>query len=151
MRSTGFGIILILFILLVIATTFVYSPSQRYNQPDNGLTAIQGSIGFNIYNHTSSFTLESTSLEGDFESPFPPSHFILPYRSYHFELQRTPFIEHSAYVTYNVLLMTETVGSIRIRMSEYGPLQARPATEVQSINGPIRYDNGGTYVNIRNA
>ncbi|OXM16488.1 hypothetical protein [Paenibacillus herberti] len=145
------GMILVLFILLVIVTSFVYSPSQRNNPQDNESITIQGSKGFNIYNRTANFTLVSSSFDGEFEAPFPSAHIILPNRSHHFEVIWNPFRTYTAYVTYNVLSETDTVGNIRIKMSTTGPFDVRPSTEIQSINGPIRYENGGTYVTIFNS
>ncbi|OXM16487.1 hypothetical protein [Paenibacillus herberti] len=142
------GMILVLFILLVIVTTFIYSSTQRDNQLDEDLTMIQVSKGFNIYNRTTNFTLVSISLTGEFDRPFPPAHIILPYRSYHFEVRTTPHKNYSAYVTYNVVSGDETVGNIRINMRTEDAAPTTPTTIVDFINGPIRYEKGGTYVNI---
>ncbi|WP_176444714.1 hypothetical protein [Paenibacillus herberti] len=147
MYFTSFATILVLFILLVIAITFVYCPTQGDKQPDDGLSMIS-SKGFNVYNRTADFTLVSTSLTGEFDRPFPPAHIILPYRSYHFEVRTTLFKKYSAYVTYNVVSGDETVGNIRINMRTDDEAPTTPTTIVDFINGPIRYENGGTYVTI---
>ncbi|SDT55936.1 hypothetical protein SAMN05444162_4970 [Paenibacillaceae bacterium GAS479] len=150
MRSTGFGMVLILFILLVIATTFIYIPTRGDNLPTDDLITIQATQGFNIYNRTTDFALVTALLEGEFASPFPPSHTILPFRSYHFEVKVTsPFSSNSAYVTYNVVSGAEIVGNIRINMRARGAAPPKPLTIVDFINGPIEYDNGNTYVTIR--
>ncbi|OXM16492.1 hypothetical protein [Paenibacillus herberti] len=149
---SNFGMILVLFILLVIMTTLVYSSTGGDNQSDDSLTTIQASKGFNIYNQTAYFSLVTTALEGNFESPFPASHIILPYRSYHFEVNRAlPYKDSDAYATYAVKLESETVGSIKIRMRVAGALEVFPETRIEYINGPIVYDKGNTYVTIRNA
>ncbi|OXM16489.1 hypothetical protein [Paenibacillus herberti] len=143
-------VILILFILLVLASAFVSNSPQRNKQLKNDFQT-NLSIGFNIYNHTSDFSLVSASLEGEFESPFPSTHIILPDQSHHFEVRSSGVTSYSAYVTYNVISGTETVGDIRINMrttpSAYFGIPV-PSTIVDFIDGPIRYDNGGTYVTI---
>ncbi|SDT55967.1 hypothetical protein SAMN05444162_4972 [Paenibacillaceae bacterium GAS479] len=150
MRSTGFGMILILFILLVIATTVVYSPTQGNNQPDDDLITIQGSQGFNIYNRTSYFTLETASLDGEFEPPFPASHIILPYRSYHFEVLAKAYATYRAYVTYNVLSDRDVVGRISILLRVFSTSIPEPTTEILFINGPISYNKTNTSVSVLN-
>ncbi|MCM3748986.1 hypothetical protein M3223_16645 [Paenibacillus pasadenensis] len=147
LKSPSFGIILILFILLVIATTFLYSSAREDAQPDDGLTTLELSRGFNIYNRTSNFSLVTTSLEGEFADQFPPSHVILPYQEFHFEVKA---YNSSAYVTYNVVSGGNTVGDIRINMRTTSPAPVKPKTIIDFINGPIRYENGGTYVTIFN-
>ncbi|SDT55913.1 hypothetical protein SAMN05444162_4969 [Paenibacillaceae bacterium GAS479] len=147
-KISSFGMILILFILLVIVTSFVYSSTQEDSLPDDGLTTLELSRGFNIYNRTSNFSLVTTSLEGEFARPFPPSHVIPPYQEFHFEVKA---YNSSAYVTYNVISGSEVVGNIRINMRTTSPAPVPSKTIIDFINGPIRYDNGGTYVNIRNA
>ncbi|SDT55879.1 hypothetical protein SAMN05444162_4967 [Paenibacillaceae bacterium GAS479] len=148
-KESSFGIILILFILLVIVTTFVYSSTQGDKLPGDDLTTIQATRRFDIYNRTLNFSLVSTSLEGQFDSPFPPTHIILPNQSYNFEVRTFTFTRSSASVTYNVISGIETVGNIRINMRVQGgaspPIQT---TIINFINGPIRYENGGNYVNI---
>ncbi|OXM16485.1 hypothetical protein [Paenibacillus herberti] len=148
LKGPGLGMILILFILLVITTTFIYSFAQEDSPPDDGLKTLELSRGFNIYNRTANFSLASTSLEGEFADQFPPAHVILPYQDFHFEVKA---YYSSAYVTYNVVSGVTVVGNIRINMRTTSPAPVPAKTIIDFINGPIKYDNGGTYVNIRNA
>ncbi|OXM16490.1 hypothetical protein [Paenibacillus herberti] len=150
-KSPGWRMILVLFILLVIATTFVYSSATGNNLRDNDSITTQDSIRFSIYNETVNFPLATASLEGEFEPPFPASHIILPYRSYNFEVLRKYGATNRAYVTYNVLSGTEVVGNIRIFMSVYATSVVKASTEILYINGPISYQNGSRYVTVRNA
>ncbi|MCM3748987.1 hypothetical protein M3223_16650 [Paenibacillus pasadenensis] len=151
MSFINWGMILVLFILLVIATTFIYSSTERNNLRDDDPVSIQDSIRFTISNQTASFSLATASLEGEFEPPFPAAHIILPYRGYGFEVLRKAYATKRAYVTYNVLSNTEVVGSIRIFMKVFATSIPEPSTEILEINGPISYKNGKRYVDVYNA
>ncbi|MCM3748984.1 hypothetical protein M3223_16635 [Paenibacillus pasadenensis] len=152
LRGPAFGTILTLFILLIIATSFVCSSTEGNRLRDSNSITTQQSKQFTINNQTANFSLASISLEGEFEDPFPAAHIILPYRSYNFEVLRKAFATYRAYVTYEVLSGTEVVGDIRIFMkSASSGTLPDPSTEVLYINGPISFENGKTHVTVRDA
>lgn len=150
-QSPDWIVVLVLFILLVLVTTLRYRSAERNDMRDDDSVTTQDSVRFTIRNQTADFSLATASLEGEFESPFPPAHIILPYRSYDFEVLRKAYATQRAYVTYNVLSDTGVVGSIRIFMRVFATSIPEPSTEILKIDGPISYQNGKKYVNVRDA
>ncbi|MCM3745758.1 hypothetical protein M3223_00180 [Paenibacillus pasadenensis] len=141
------GFILVLFILLVIVTSVFGKSSGEGNTN----IAPQASRRFDIINQANypSFTLVSTNLYGDFESPPPAPHEIGPESTYSFQVKRDYFYITEAFATYNVVTrFREVIGSfeIKMRLNTHVP----STTIVSKVGSDFTLDNGNTYVYVRN-
>ncbi|MCM3748592.1 hypothetical protein M3223_14670 [Paenibacillus pasadenensis] len=128
-NGLSFGIILVLFILMVIATKVFYRPLENSNVQQEDLSTIQGSRGFNVLNRTSlsqEVILNATNYSdftGSFEPPGPSPHTTPAGKSYHFEVLSSPFRTYTAEVTYNLVLPNRVViGDMKIAMIVNLPL-----------------------------
>ncbi|OXM16484.1 sporulation protein YjcZ [Paenibacillus herberti] len=155
-KGSNFGLILVLFILLVIVTSLFRSPingDSGVNLEDDNST-ILATKGFNVYNKSAlqPFLLRAASFNGNYASPPDPLHIIRPGESYHFEVDRYYFYVSEAYVTYDLLDMNGTrFGDARLRMRVDTHVAS---TTVLSLNTtiyfPVGIENGGTYFNFVN-
>ncbi|MCM3748283.1 hypothetical protein M3223_13055 [Paenibacillus pasadenensis] len=110
-KGKHMGLILVLFILLVVALACTSISSSS-----NSDIGIAGTTGFTVYNDTQSYDLVATSLTGNFESPFPSLHTILPGRSYTFQVLERGSNPSSAQASYSIRSQGQSVGTAEIRM-----------------------------------
>ncbi|SDT44730.1 hypothetical protein SAMN05444162_4334 [Paenibacillaceae bacterium GAS479] len=149
-KGSNMGMILVLFILLVIVTSLFHTPVGGENLQEDNLPGIQSSQGFNVINNTSELLLQSTSFEGDFQSPGPAPHTLQPGGgSYHFEVTGSILGYKSAYAYYNVTSGSYyVVGKVTVTMNvENGYAWRISATG----SGSISVTTSGRNAIVRNA
>lgn len=151
-NGSGLAIILVLFILLAVVTHIFSGMREEGNQPDNNLTPFL-SLAFYINNRTTNFKFVSTYLSGDFESPFPEHHTILPGKTHGFQIKFKYYTTYTGIVTYRAETVepSDLTAEIQIEMSVSPPGQHPRSINILSKSGPILTDIGNNYVNIRNA
>ncbi|OXM15320.1 YjcZ family sporulation protein [Paenibacillus herberti] len=156
-RGSTWGLILVLFILLVIVERLF----QKSNLQGDYVQITERSIGFNVLNSTSEYTLIATELTGSFESPAPPLHEIGPGSRYNFQVtsNKAPNCgllyecDGRAVARYDIVSRTnDIVGTVEFIMHVIpngignGLLPRSAAT----VTDPFQYRRGDTFVEIQN-
>ncbi|SDR92009.1 hypothetical protein SAMN05444162_0343 [Paenibacillaceae bacterium GAS479] len=150
-KGSSIGMILVLFILLVIVTSFFSASSiDSSTNPDFSITS---SRAFRLVNE-SSFSLKLTAKNNQFEPPGPPLNTIISEgSSYGFEVQRSLGSSHAATATFEVILGPYvSYGTFDTRLYSASDSNGGSNWSVTRSNAiTVTYDINGTTLTIRNS